>query len=148
MPLFQPSPFAFLANKNGTDQTGVSSGVATKITMTNEVYDVGNFYDAANSKCVPPAGRRWEFTASAEFTGTITAGNVCLVAIYKNGSIFFDGVPEYAIVLNDAESAVICQDTPNGTDFYEAYALITLGAGTGTIKGGVVLTSFSGKTIT
>ena len=38
------------------NQTGIVSSVPTKITFGTELYDLGNFYDTANSRWTPPAG--------------------------------------------------------------------------------------------
>src|ERR1700743_1947262 len=62
---------AFSANKNGVAQTGIPTGVATKVTFTNEDFDGGSFYDAANSSGMPPAGY-YQINANL----TISAGGV------------------------------------------------------------------------
>jgi hypothetical protein len=48
---------SFSANMNAVDQTGVVSATFTKVAFTTEAWDVGSYYDAVNSKYVPPVGK-------------------------------------------------------------------------------------------
>jgi hypothetical protein len=121
----------FEANKNGTDQTGVAAATYTKVTMTNEAYDIGSYYDAANSRWTPPAGVV-RIVACVYFSAVLVAANVVKVSIYKNGS-------EYK-VLNSISGATIqafefvMHDVANGTDQYELY-VNAAGTGAKTISG-------------
>ena len=73
---------SFLANKNGVNQTGSFGTV--KLTFTNEVFDEGGYYDAPNSKWVPPAGR---YRITAAFSTKISGGGAATIELRKDGSV-------------------------------------------------------------
>jgi hypothetical protein len=127
---------AFAADKNGSDQT-FGAATLTKITMTNEVFDVGGFYDAANSKWTPPAGKiRIDATLWLSSSGAMTEGEI---RIRKNGSDL------RAIFVNPTVSSLVLsmEDVANGTDFYEMFASGNVGA-TITAHGATLWTYWSG----
>jgi hypothetical protein len=77
---------SFSAHKNGTPQLFVTN-VNTKVTFTTEAYDVGSYYDAANSKWTPPAGGVL-LVAAVTMDATFTTVNNWYLFIYKNGAAF------------------------------------------------------------
>ncbi len=133
---------AFSAHKNGTDQTGVADATFTAITFGTEVYDIGGFF--ASNTWTPPAGIV-SLTASAAFSGTIAAGALVAVAIYKNGSIFKQSLSVAVATLGG--STVTCQDSANGTDAYTVQGFVDVTSGTGTISGSTSLTYFMGSVV-
>lgn len=76
---------AFMAHKNGTNQTGVTPATFVKITFTTEVFDTGAFYDAANSKWVPPAGKYF-IGCSLLWQTNLVDQQEANAIIYKNGA--------------------------------------------------------------
>jgi len=108
----------FSAHKNGTDQTGIASGVATKLTFTTEVFDIGSYYDAANSKWTPPAGAV-QVTAFASFTNQLD-NTVAQLGIFKNGTVYKKVLISASFATNDGLFISII-DRANGTDYYEIY---------------------------
>jgi hypothetical protein len=132
---------SFCANKNGTNQT-ISFDTWTKVTLTTEKWDTGSYYDAANSKWVPPAGK---VRLSAHVYAYGTTGTTFLaVKLYKNGSAFSYG----GIVTGSGALLLVVAalDNPNGTDYYELYCYVS-GTGTATISGSIVETTFEGEQI-
>lgn len=130
----------FSANKNGTNQTGVTSATDTKVTFTTEVDDVGGFYDAANSKYTPPAGT-YLFTARIPFTANVVDQAAYFCVLYKNGVAHL-----YSAHVNGSGTGTIAPGLSvlaeaNGTDYFEIYAN-GAGAGDKTISGTVGATYF------
>jgi len=76
----------FSAHKNGTSQTGIVSGVYTKVTFTTEAYDEGSKYDAANSRWTPGIIGKANISASIHFEWIADAVDM-IINIYKNGSL-------------------------------------------------------------
>lgn len=136
---------SFSAHKNGTDQTGISSATETKMTAGTEVWDVGGYYDAANSKWTPPAGKV-RLSAYAYFTAGIVDQALYLAVIYKNGSALRYGPAVEASGTSTTGVFVDILDDANGTDYYEVYVSGN-GAGNKTIVGTASLTYFQGHQI-
>src|SRR5215467_1404677 len=82
--IITPSQPCFSANKNATDQTGIADNTFTKITFTTEEFDVGGFYDAANSKWTPPSGKNM-IIGSVRLNSGVDQ-QIAFISIYKNGS--------------------------------------------------------------
>lgn len=134
---------SFTANKNGTNQTGIADITFTKVTMTNELTDIGGHYDAPNSEWTPPAGPVAIF-ACAQITGTWNQGNRALIAISKNGTALANFGSAFTPNANNAFSNGMWIDTANGTDVYTVEVFIDLTSGTGTVSGLTANTSWAG----
>jgi hypothetical protein len=135
----------FLATLSGDQDIGYT-GVWTKLSMNNEIYDSAGAYDTSNYRFTPQtAGKYWvhcqtqfEATANSDQTPDFRNG------IFKNGSLA--GV--YAII----GSANFQQHTPffgrildmNGSsDYIECYAQANnTGSGSNRIAAGVASSSF------
>lgn len=136
----------FRANKNASDQTSITGGTETKATFTNEVFDQGSYYDAANSKWTPPAGLV-TLTCSIYMGGTFTTGtHYESVMIWKNGAVLSD-VFQYSPNASLQQVIVTTIDSANGTDYYECYGNHTVASGTVTFKGDVRYSYFAGSTL-
>lgn len=134
---------SFSAHKNNVDQTGIASATPTKITFINELFDKGSFYDAPNSKWVPPAGTV-RLSATVVCSAGAAAGSPCVASIYKNGSV----MRSFSINAADTNQllglTVSLEDDANGTDYYEVYVNIT-SAGTSTLSGHFADSYFTGS---
>lgn len=131
----------FAAHKNGTDQTGVANITHTKVTFTTELFDVGGYYDAGNSKWTPPAGLV-QLSLTLYMQGMDATGLV-QPEIYKNGAILKAAVNYQSRA--DGGGTITIVDQANGTDYYEAY-VVTSTATTATVYGAQITHShFSGK---
>lgn len=111
-------PIAMLSNKGGTDQTGLADAAYTKVTFTNEVYDIGGFYDAPNSRMYLPAGK-YRCIFQASMSTPLTAGNYILTALYQDGVSFRQ---KFESQNNVATFATLVADfDTDGTHYFEAY---------------------------
>jgi hypothetical protein len=134
---------SFRAHKNGTDQTGIASATATKLTFATESFDVGSHYNTTNSRWTPPAGKV-RISAAAVQNGGVD-GEVVQLMIYKNGVEFARDMRTPG-ASGTSGVAVTVSDSASGTDFYEVYFQFS-GAGTRTVNGGSWVTWFSGEMI-
>lgn len=135
---------AFVAHKNGTDQTAIPSETYTKITFGTEAFDRRSCYDAAASRFTPQNGRV-RLKASVNFTAGIVAAQVYILAIYKNGNPWKRQIAT-AHYTNGLHMSVEAVDEAGGTDYYEVFAYGG-GAGNKTIDGDAGNTWFEGETI-
>jgi hypothetical protein len=135
----------FSANKNGTNQTAITTATWTKVTFGTEEYDVGSKYDAANSKWVPGVVGQAHIDAAILFGGLADQCYVDL-AIYKNGA-------SYKLELRTA-SGTAGQGTGVHadinitaiTDYFEIYCYHTRGSDA-TIDGTANVTFFAGHVL-
>lgn len=138
----------FAASKNGTNQSSVVAGTATKVTFTTEEVDTGGYYDAANSRWVPPAG-------TCRITAYVTANSsnqvdqaIIRVDIYKNGVAVKGNAIRASGTTNQGVGVVSPPIPCNGTDYFEVYATIGAAAeGDRTILGSTSLTFFGGEMV-
>lgn len=135
----------FSAHKNATNQTGIPANNAStvKITFTTEAFDHGSYYDTANSRWTPPAGRV-RLTVSAYLSAGAVDQAQSLIAVFKGGSLY-----KYVAISNASGTAGTvlngsCIDEANGTDYYEAF-ISKGGAGDGTLSGNTAYTWFQGE---
>jgi len=129
---------AFRATKSA-NQTGITDATATTITWDTEDYDIGGYF--ASNAWTPPAGYV-NITLGAIYGGTITSGTLCLLDLYKNGSVFKRCY--ITARANDASGFLTCDDYANGTDAYTAVAYIDVSSGTGTVGSSALGTFFCG----
>ena len=73
---------AFSVTKGGTNQTGVVSGTATKVTWSTEEFDVGGVF--ASDKFTCDVAGKYHFYFALKLTGNVLYDNA--VYLYKNGS--------------------------------------------------------------
>lgn len=135
-----PVPVAFLAHKNGTDQT-LSDETWAKLTFGTESFDTGSYYDTSTSRYTPPAGTylvtgRWGTTAFG-------AANVGSIAIYINGTRTYtnsiseaNGVRAYTCGISQILSL-------NGTDYVEMWGYVNTAGASQDVDGDAEFTSFS-----
>jgi hypothetical protein len=138
------SRYAFSARKSA-DQTGIVTGTATKLTFPTEIFDFGGYYDAAQSRFTPPAGR-YRLSAGAGWSTGIVDGRQVTVEVWKNGAVYrvfgtqVSGTTDNALVSGD------CLVEANGTDYFEVYGT-GLGVNNKTVIGTTSVTYFEGEAI-
>lgn len=138
------SRYAFSARKSA-DQTGIVTGTATKLTFPTEIFDFGGYYDAAQSRFTPPAGR-YRLSAGAGWSTGIVDGRQVTVEVWKNGVVYrvfgtqVSGTTDNALVSGD------CLAEANGTDYFEVYGT-GLGVNNKTVIGTTSVTYFEGEAI-
>ena len=131
----------FLADKNGTNQTGFSANVWTQVTFSTERYDIGSYF--ASNAWTPPAGKII-LSANVGNAGTASAGTTAGAAFYKNGSafaVFWINQPA-----NNGFMSIDCMDVANGSDAYTLYGYNGAGASR-QFAGSIDATFFSGHWI-
>lgn len=104
-----------------------SGGVYGKITLDNEIEDIGNHYDPALYRWTPPAGIVI-LTAAVHWSNL--DGDIHNIAIYKNGvaSGFANVIRAENTAWNDGQFLSM-SDIANGTDYYEFFATKWSGGG-------------------
>lgn len=79
---------AFSVHRNQSHQTGIVSGVETKIQFTTEEYDTNNNFDSAtNYRFTPTVAGKYLITAVAAMGG-LAAGAAVEAIIYRNGTLY------------------------------------------------------------
>lgn len=81
--------------------------------------------------------------AGLTFSGTIAAGAVAIVFIYKNGAAYKYNFANSVTGFGGPFVAV--GDIANGADVYTVYGYIDVTSGTGTVLGAVETTFFQGS---
>jgi hypothetical protein len=129
----------FSAHKNGADQTGVLTGVYTKIAFTTEEYDTNNNFDTTNSRFTPTVAGRYTVDAGVWVSG-ITSGSSMELCLYKNGIIYKE-TTHRSQTTSDGINAKWVVDVNGSTDYLELYFAQSSG-NTATISGQIVNTYF------
>lgn len=134
---------SFRANKNTTDQTGITDSADVKITFTNEVWDTGSYYDAANSKWTPPAGPVI-VGGMIYLSGGVVINGTYNIKVFKNGTMIAASFLVAYATSAGVSVTVSIEDLANGTDYYEIYTFST-GGGTKTVSGLTAYSQFWGS---
>jgi hypothetical protein len=118
----------------GSNQTGVTSGVFTKVNIDTENFDTANCF--SSSRFTPNVAGYYQINAQIDQSGT--GLNYAIPAIYKNGSVLLYG--NYISGINGEMNMgvgglVFCNGT---TDYIEIYAFGLLASGTATYFGGQI----------
>jgi hypothetical protein len=132
---------AFMANKGGTNQTGIAPSVSTQVTFGREVFDRGGYYNPSSSVWKPPAGIYCIF-AEIGISAGIVDQNVLAAIIVKNGT----GIAQTSVTPSGTTSmsvAVTALVEANGSDEFSVKIYPT-GTGEKTISGTTVLSYFGG----
>lgn len=114
------SKFTFSANKNGTNQTGITAASYTKVTFGTEAWDVGGYYDTSTSKFTPPAGKYLIILSLTVSGVTASAGDPIIPAIYKNGSLLHN-LHTSVTTGGGGRANASCIIDADGDDEYEFY---------------------------
>ena len=133
---------AFIAHKNGSDQTSVGAGAWTTITWGTEASDRGGYF--ATNAWTPPAGNIL-IGCTLQVTGTFSANTQILLRLTKGGALFQYAEPFYAIIANEHTMTLFAADVAGGTDAY-GISVYTASASL-TVAGGATLTRFWGLVI-
>lgn len=135
----------FQADKNSSDQGSISSATDTKLTMTNEVYDEGGYYDSTNSRWRPPPGLVRIQVSVQISAGFVDQGEVKAL-ILKNGSAYRAGFMSVSGASSWPVGVLEVYEQADGDDYYEAGVNVS-GAGDKTANGSTLFTFFVGEVI-
>lgn len=131
----------FLAYKNGVNQSVTLGNV--KITYPTEVFDLGGYYDAANSTWRPPAGK---YRISAGYSAKSSVFRAMTIELRKNGVAEARGHA-------NAPSNITCQPQfsriveTDGTYDFDIYGVQVDGTFIGDILGLITDTWFCGEAV-
>lgn len=131
----------FKGHLNGVNQGSVAPTTHTKVALSAETFDVGSWFDTSQNRWTPSAGRVY-LHGRVRMSTNILSGQDAYISIYKNGSALEQ---KYYLsqVAGIIDMEVFCEDTANGTDYYELYCYAA-GAGDKTIAGSSVVTYLYG----
>ena len=123
---------AFSVWRNG-DQTGITSGVSTKVQLNTEIFDTASAFDSTtNYRFQPTVAGYYQLSGCVDVAGTgLTYG---MAQLFKNGSDINHGSFS-AGATSEFQSSISLVVYLNGsTDYVELYALAFVTAGTFTIN--------------
>ena len=113
---------AFSAYQSSS-QSGFSTSTWTKINFQTKEFDTNNNFDnTTNYRFTPTVAGYYQVNASYQSSGS---GSDQSIALYKNGSIFKQGVLVFSYMAEPTVSALIYLN--GSTDYVEAYLYISGG---------------------
>ena len=116
---------AFIADRNGTNQTGMAASGYTKVTWINVAANADGWFNVANGRYTPQVAGTYQFILSTcAVPGT--AGETCQAWLYRNGvSVKGGGFMGTTTGLASYQSQAIAFLTMNGTtDYVEGWAYL------------------------
>lgn len=123
---------AFSAYRNG-NQTGLSSGVYSKINLNAETFDTASCFDSTtNYRFTPNVAGYYQINATINGTGTNLS--YLIASIYKNGSGIGNGSFSSATASEYSSSVGSLVYLNGSTDYIELYSYVSVTSGTGTIN--------------
>ncbi len=135
---------AFHANKNGSAQAGIADVTQVDVTFTNEVFDIGDYYDATNSDWYPPPGQV-RVSAQMRFTGGMVDANEMSAIVRKGGGSNLQTTQQFSGAGEQATFVNALYDV-NGSQAIDV-RVYAAGGGTKTLSGNTSYTFFQGETI-
>ncbi len=101
----------------------ITTSTFVKVQYASEVVDKGSYYDnATNFRYTPLIAGTYCIYANAVFNNNITAGVTCIIAIYKNGSIYSQSTFGPVTGTSYASASHVTGVSLNGsTDYIEAF---------------------------
>lgn len=134
--------FSFRADKDGTNQTGITTATHTKVTFGTERFDVGSGYDAANSKFLPGVAGKYLISAALAMTLDATATQLWIL-LYLSGTAVVSNVLRSSDGSGGSSISVASVLSLSASDYVEVYVYHTK-SGDGAVIGTSSLTYFSG----
>lgn len=117
---------SFSVHKNGTNQTGIISGVWTVLTWSTEEWDTQNNF--ASNTFTPTIAGKYHLIAQIKWGAAVDA-IILIVAIYKNGVPYKYREIRSSGAAADQTSGVSCIADANGTtDYFNAYVYHNMGS--------------------
>jgi hypothetical protein len=134
----------FLAHRNGSNQTGISSSTATKVQLNNVStypgYNNGSGFDTSTNRFTPPVNGYYHIVGSVSLGGTNLTYGVSL--LYRNNALLVFGSysSASAAFYGSLASTIVYLTT---SDYIELFASGTTTSGTVTVFGSSVETYLS-----
>lgn len=136
-------PYAFRAHKNGSAQGSIVTATNTKITFTTEALDLGGWYDAANSRWQPPAGKYG--LACSLYWDSVLADQVrVLTRLYEDAGTTEVGRGQHVSSGTDDQAVLaVAEVETDGSKQFQAYGQHHTGANE-QVNGSAIVTYFQG----
>ncbi|PAY07192.1 hypothetical protein CK489_15440 [Bradyrhizobium sp. UFLA03-84] len=114
-----------VADRNGTNQTGLTAASNNKIQFNNKVKDANGWFDAVTNYRYTPLIAGTYLVSLNVLSNNGTSGETCQALIYKNGSSVKVG-PYFATTGSSSyQSQIVAALTMNGTtDYLEFYIYV------------------------
>jgi len=140
-PFVLPTTY-FHVDRNGSNQTGLTSGANNKVLFTNKVADPAAAFDnATNFRFQPGTAGRYQFYFAVQ--SNVGASDGPQAMVYKNGSVTLNGTYLGAGSVGIVNSLVAGSVDLNGTsDYVEFYVYVP--SGITAISGSAVITYAGG----
>ena len=81
----------FKADRNGTQQTGLTAGAFNKVNLTHEAADVDNWFDSSTNYRFTPQVAGWYFFNASCTDDSPSSGESPILTVYKNGAAALKG---------------------------------------------------------
>jgi hypothetical protein len=120
------------ADLNGVDQTGLTSGVWSKINFSNTTYNVGNGFQTANKRFLPTSAGY--YLATTQIAMNTTANTQFGVGIYKNGTSYAYNTFGSSTTVNNTLAVTAIVYLNGSTDYLETWGAHNNGSA-GTVYG-------------
>ncbi len=135
---------AFLVDRNGVNQTGMTANAANKIIMTTERADANGWFDPVLSRYTPQVAGTYQFTLCLSGTNGTGVGAYPQPVFYKNGVTERSGMYQSSGPVSGANIVLLTSSiVMNGTtDYVEPW--VYQPPGVTTVTGGTNGTNFSG----
>lgn len=135
---------SFSVHRNGSNQTGIATAVATKVQLTTEEFDVGSYFDnATNYRWTPLVAGKYIVSWRVEFLVGVDQTYGAIGYLYKNGSLYKQGSVNAESGVGAASSVGSLTVSMNGTtDYLEVFGYQSSG-GNQDINGAASSTYFA-----
>jgi hypothetical protein len=133
----------FFADKNGTNQTSLTSGSPVQVTFGTERWDIGDYF--ASSTWTPPAGK-YRITVAINWSSANGVDNELLITTLRKNGAAHRAIQHTRAGTGAQGFVATFLVEANGTDAFDVTATKN-GAGDGTIIGSVSVTWFCGEAI-
>lgn len=134
--------FSFRADKDGTNQTAITTATHTKVTFGTERFDIGAGYDASNSKFQPGVAGKYLISAALAMTLDATATQLWIL-LYLSGTAVVSQILRSFDGSGGSSISVASVLSLSASDYVEVYVYHTK-SGDGAVIGTSSLTYFSG----
>lgn len=137
---------AFSVHRNAVNQS-IASVTITLVQFTHEEFDTNNNFDnATNYRFTPTVAGKYIITFSAWLLGLLN-GETFVTSIFKNGSLFVDGLQNVPGANADVSSIASALIDFNGTTDFVDFRVFHNNAGALNLSGGIARTRATGMRI-
>lgn len=133
------TPPSFSVHKNGTDQTGIVSGIFTKVTWSTESWDTHSWF--TSDKFTPQIAGKYFFDVKVYYNTAIDQSLV-YAFVYKNGANVSELPTQTSGTGAIQIRGIVILEANGSTDYFELYTLQNSGANK-TINGNPAVTRWT-----